>query len=135
MPDEPPIDFEDAMTRALEQARREWEREARDRAARDQLARDEERSRARYERYGLTREQFDAMIAAGGRCPCCGTPFADMIDRRPAVDLDFRKGPQAIRGVICERCNLLLAFSGDSSKVLRVCAAYLDRFAQEAPDA
>lgn len=87
-------------------------------------------------KYGLSKQQFAELLQqANGRCPCCNTPFGlfgqggprNGESDGPVVDHDHRT--DRIRGVICGRCNLLLGQAGDSPKILRLCARYLERMA------
>ncbi len=76
--------------------------------------------------YGLTVEQYDAMLLqTGGVCPCCN----GKIDSRspltkPHVDHDHETGD--VRGIICGSCNMGLGNFKDSSERLRLAATYLD---------
>ncbi len=52
-------------------------------------------------RYGITAEQYDAMLAAqGGRCALCGRKPGRA---RLALDHDHRNG--AVRSLLCSTCN------------------------------
>ena len=54
-------------------------------------------------RYGLSREDFDAMMAQqGGACAICKKPM-EVAD----VDHDHQTG--VVRGLLCRRCNIWLA--------------------------
>ena len=54
-------------------------------------------------RYSLSEADFDAMwTAQGGACGICARPLLS-----PKVDHDHDTG--AVRGLLCHRCNLLLA--------------------------
>jgi hypothetical protein len=93
------------------------------------MASDEARARAKkkamVKTYGITPEQRDAMIARqGGECAGCRRRFGT--EHRPAID--HCHGTGAVRGVLCHRCNSILAFSGDSPEVLRRLARYLDPY-------
>jgi hypothetical protein len=81
-------------------------------------------------KYGLTAEAYFAMVAScNGRCPCCKAPFSMIIGQQPCVDHDHKQGRvrEAVRGIICHRCNLVLGHADDEPKILRACARYLDR--------
>jgi hypothetical protein len=53
--------------------------------------------------YGVTLEQFNAMIdAQGGRC-FCGEPFGDEFRNRPVVDHCHKTG--RVRGILHHLCN------------------------------
>lgn len=81
--------------------------------------------------YGITPEEYDAMLAAqDGVCAIC---------RRPESTIDYRsKKPQrlavdhchvtkAIRGLLCANCNRGLGGLKHDQDVLRAAIRYLDR--------
>jgi hypothetical protein len=75
-------------------------------------------------RFGLTVEDYQAMLAAqGGVCAICGTPPTDR--RRLAVDHNHETG--AVRGLLCVPCNQALGRFKDSPDVLAAAAMYLLR--------
>ena len=71
-------------------------------------------------RYGITADQFDAMVEAqGGVCALCRA-------RKPEhVDHDHLTG--AVRGVLCSCCNQGLGNFRDDAATLRLAADYLER--------
>jgi hypothetical protein len=87
--------------------------------------RDRIRSTHLAKKYGLTVEQYEAMIAGqGGVCAVCRQP------PRPEhrggmlhVDHDHETG--VVRGALCASCNLLLGLAGDAVEVLRGAIEYL----------
>jgi integrase len=91
------------------------------------------KERTRYRRqYDLTDAEYSKMIAAcKGRCPCCKSPFTTMFGTcaTPCIDHwhEIGKTKKGIRGIICNRCNLLLGYAHDSVKILRACANYLEQ--------
>lgn len=73
--------------------------------------------------YGITPEQYDAMLEAqGGRCGICGrkpTP-----ERRLAVEHDHKTG--RIHGLACHKCNhMLLGVHGRNPALYEAAAAFL----------
>ena len=77
------------------------------------------------QKYGLTVEQRDQMIAGqDGRCLVCGTLFGLLKANRPHVDHDHATG--RVRGVLCVGCNTMLGKAADSAKLLRKAAKYLE---------
>lgn len=78
--------------------------------------------------YGLTLEQFDAMVVAqDNRCAICGQleiPGKDNVVEDLCVDHDHRTGK--VRALLCHRCNTVLGFAQDNSRRLRKAAAYLE---------
>lgn len=76
-------------------------------------------------KFGLTLEDYDAMIAAqGGGCACCGRTV-NKSGRRLGVDHDHRTGH--VRGILCHHCNAGIGHLGDTLDGLRRAVAYLDR--------
>jgi hypothetical protein len=73
--------------------------------------------------YGMSRDEYDARLAAqGGRCAICRNAPRK---RRLAVDHNHKTGE--IRGLLCTRCNQKLLGSGnDDPALLRRAADYLD---------
>ena len=75
-------------------------------------------------KYGLTLEQYDAMLAAqDGVCAICGEPRPE--DRTLHVDHDHDTGE--IRGLLCFKCNNALGDFNDDHDLFQRAAAYLDR--------
>jgi hypothetical protein len=98
------------------------------------------RSKARYElklrnnpeairrrnlgRYGLTLEQFDAMLTAqGGVCALCGTDQPGGRGNRFCVDHDHITG--AVRGLLCTHCNKGIGYFRDDPALLLKATTYL----------
>jgi hypothetical protein len=114
---------------ALDEAKERFqqEQEARARAAAEEERRHIILNRARYlrlvvKKYGLSVEDFDAMmIAQCGCCDCCGAQLDDMI----AIDHCHRTS--MVRAIICHRCNITLGMAQDDVQRLRACADYLER--------
>lgn len=102
------------------QAMRERSREWR---ARNPAAVKKTNLRNHLREYGLTVEEFEAMLLAqSGRCAICITPFAEV--KEPHVDHDHKTG--AVRGLLCKDCNLVLGCVDDSTDLLARAIAYLD---------
>lgn len=69
-------------------------------------------------KYGITPEKFDEMSASqNGACAVCGST------ERLVIDHDHETG--AVRGLLCNSCNLALGLAGDSVDRLMALAAYL----------
>ena len=78
--------------------------------------------KVRLARYGMTPDEFQAMLAdQGGVCFICGRE--EVLDRALSVDHCHTCG--AVRGLLCCRCNFALGAFGDSGQKMRDAAAYL----------
>jgi Recombination endonuclease VII len=79
--------------------------------------------------YGMTADEYDAMLAAqGGVCAICGkAERAPRIraTRQLSVDHDHKTG--VVRGLLCSACNRAIGLIGDDMEVLRNALAYLVR--------
>lgn len=74
--------------------------------------------------YGITREQFDAMLVAqGNACAICRTPRAQI--RRLCVDHCHKT--KTVRGLLCQYCNVGLAQFRDNPAFLFAAIDYLAR--------
>lgn len=97
---------------------------ARDRARK---ARTPETTRNKHLRdmYGLTREQYDALLAEqGGGCAVCK---ADKASGKGSFHVDHDHDTGAVRGLLCHHCNIAIGNAGDDPARLRALADYLDR--------
>jgi hypothetical protein len=71
--------------------------------------------------YGISAEQYAAMLAAqGGLCGIC-----KKADRRLCVD--HCHDTQTVGGLLCRMCNLGLGCFNDDPELLRAAIAYLER--------
>lgn len=77
-------------------------------------------------KYGMTEDDYDAMLAAqGGCCPICNATLAEVV-----VNVDHDHGTGRVRGILCDRCNRTLGLFGDDPARLRSAAAYLRKSGQ-----
>jgi hypothetical protein len=89
-------------------------------------------ARKAIERYGITEEQYDAMLSAqGGACAICGTGDPGAETARWAIDHDHDCCPGAescgrcVRGLLCRNCNVGLGHFDDDPDRLLAATAYL----------
>lgn len=76
----------------------------------------------RERRYGLTQEAFDRLYESQeGRCAICSGTISG---RNCHVDHDHGSG--TVRGLLCFNCNSALGKLGDSPRLLRRAAHYLE---------
>lgn len=113
---------------AIERARR-WQQENSERVHAKQRARrakPEAKRRARAEhlkrKYGMTIEQYDAMLEAqGGGCFICARPPREDI----SLHVDHDRSAGRVRGILCSSCNNALADFQDDPALLRKAASYV----------
>jgi hypothetical protein len=81
--------------------------------------RDRQLDAMRFRNYGITREQFDALLASqGGVCAICGGKGTGKPKSFPHVDHCHATGK--VRGILCSRCNTTLAaFDGNLANLGR----------------
>jgi hypothetical protein len=79
-------------------------------------------------RYGITQDTYEAMvISQGGLCKICN------IEPEKGLVVDHchsigAKNPDAIRGLLCNDCNMMLGSSKDSTLTLHNAIDYLRNF-------
>lgn len=74
-------------------------------------------------RYGISLAVYDEMLRAqNDACAICGR-VPDKGDRRLSVDHDHTTN--AVRGLLCNNCNLLIGLSRESPKILANAISYL----------
>ncbi len=89
-------------------------------------------------RYGLSVEQFDAMVVEQGDvCGICGRdePGAANwhVDHNGQCCPGGTKGcGNCVRGLLCRACNLMIGYAGDNVAVLRSAINYLNFHARSA---
>lgn len=78
------------------------------------------------EKYGITPEQYDAMLAAqGGHCAICpATEPGGPRGRYFAVD--HNHATNEVRGLLCNRCNRAIGLLKDDPAVLSAALTYLE---------
>lgn len=73
--------------------------------------------------YGITPEQYQAMVdAQGGQCAVCGDVVADS-----GLHVDHCHSTGKIRGLLCRHCNLALGNMRDDVSRLRRAITYLTK--------
>lgn len=80
--------------------------------------------RAVKHRYGITWEQYEALVLAqNGKCGICGGTQLRGHGGRLCIDHDHATG--RIRGLLCTSCNLAVGYLADSAERAEALAAYL----------
>lgn len=91
-----------------------------------QIEREFHRARRLRLEFGLTVEQYEAMLAAqGGKCAICDRPQG-ATKYRHAVDHCHATG--RIRGLLCSKCNQGLGFLGDTAERVAKALDYLLKY-------
>jgi Autographiviridae endonuclease VII len=73
--------------------------------------------------YGITVEEYDAMVARqGGRCKICKKKSNELLY------VDHCHATLGIRGLLCRHCNFMLGFAKDDPDILEEGSRYLRRF-------
>lgn len=81
------------------------------------------RARKLKDKYGITMDEFDAMLhAQGGVCKLCMGPP----NHKQPFAVDHCHVTGTIRGLLCFRCNRALGMLEDNAALLRRGAAYLE---------
>jgi hypothetical protein len=85
-------------------------------------------SQARRRNYGMTQEEYDAMLEKQhGKCACCGRSNSGSANSRAYaplfVDHDHKTGK--VRGLLCHQCNIALGMLGDSEERIRQLLDYV----------
>ena len=84
-------------------------------------------------RYGIRRDDIDAMLVRQGGCAICGATSVDAGGYRNGwhVDHDHSCCPgdvscgRCLRGVLCARCNKMIGLAGDDADLMRSAIDYL----------
>ena len=70
----------------------------------------------------------EMLFSQDGRCAICGQPeTAVQHGKIKALAVDHKHKTGQIRGLLCQRCNMLLGFAGDNTKILEAVVVYLCR--------
>lgn len=114
---------DDAGRAAVRDKAAAWREENRDAWLRTQ------RACALKRRYGITIDDYDAMLdAQGGACALCGNPETLVRNGNVcalAVDHDHETG--AVRGLLCSACNQGIGKFNHDTERLQMAIAYLHR--------
>jgi hypothetical protein len=94
-------------------------RERKQSRARDPMSRRRHRLRCNY---GMSLEEYAAMLAhQGGVCAICKRKP----DKGKPLCVDHCHVTGMVRGLLCHKCNMVLAFGNDDPDILRAAIAYL----------
>jgi hypothetical protein len=95
-----------------------------------EAAKKQQRTKDLLRKYGLTQEQFGYIWdKQHGRCPVCNCELVLSVDRsgnkdgHAHVDHDHKTG--AVRGILCNHCNVGLGYFGDNLETVQAALNYL----------
>lgn len=75
--------------------------------------------------YGITIEEYNKIfIAQAGCCKICNTHQSEV---KKAFGVDHDHLTLKIRGILCDRCNLILGFANDDISILKNAIIYLSK--------
>jgi hypothetical protein len=81
-------------------------------------------------RYGITLEQYNALLAAqGGLCACCHSKDIGRKGSRAGLTLfvDHAHASGLIRGLVCHKCNVGIGSLGDTAAGVQRALLYLTK--------
>lgn len=108
---------------------REWRANNPDKCKEYYIKRDKEeiRERAWERRYGITRDDYNRMLAEqDGECAICCTKEVGR-KGHTYFHVDHCHTTGKIRGLLCDRCNRGMGYFKDNSCILREAAYYLEK--------
>jgi len=107
------------------QKSKDWQKEYRQRPDVKEKRREYNRVDALMRKYGITLVQFnDILKKQEFICPICSTKLN--MERRKEIHVDHCHTKNIVRGVLCQRCNILLGHAKDSREILFNAAKYLE---------
>jgi hypothetical protein len=79
-------------------------------------------------RSGITRIVYEEILASqGGRCAICRTDTPNMRSPKSLFCVDHDHKTRLIRGLVCNRCNLVIGIIGEDAEALSRASDYLRR--------
>ena len=82
----------------------------------------------KFGRYGLTREQYSAMLSKyEGKCWICKEREANCIDHDHTCCPKDKSCGRCVRGLLCQWCNSILGYAKDRVDILNAGMIYLTR--------
>lgn len=81
----------------------------------------------RKQAYGVTKEEYDAlMVKQGGKCAICRKDHGTIIrGRQTPLGVDHCHKTGKVRGLLCQGCNVGLGNFQDDPELLKIALAYL----------
>jgi uncharacterized Zn finger protein (UPF0148 family) len=111
---------------------REWHHANKDRASERnkayRAAKPEIQLASQLRKYGLTLEDYEAMLKAqNGLCRICRTE--NRSSKRSRLDIDHHHRTGKVRALLCNKCNRLLSNANDDTHILLSAIQYLEETA------
>lgn len=77
-----------------------------------------------YKKYNITKEKFIELFKKQkGSCKICGKHASEL---KRSLAIDHCHTTSKVRGLLCNKCNLMLGLSNDDIKILRKAVIYLN---------
>jgi hypothetical protein len=81
-----------------------------------------------FRRYGITKDQFDQMVAnQDNKCKICGNPPSMKTRKSSVLHVDHDHKTKKVRGLLCNRCNNALGIIEQRDLVAKA-EAYLEAY-------
>lgn len=78
-------------------------------------------------KFGLTVEQYNEMLSEqGGVCGICKCTLLSPRVKQKNFCVDHNHSTGAVRGILCDACNLILGNANDDVELLSKCIHYLE---------
>jgi len=79
-------------------------------------------------KFGISIEDFNVMLLEqNNSCVICGCGIASERSRQQNFCVDHNHATGAVRGLLCDSCNLVLGYANDDVKLLKKCITYLEK--------
>lgn len=78
-------------------------------------------------RYGINIEDYDKIIRRqDGKCDICGIILEEI--KKKKRHLDHNHKTSLVRGILCNRCNMLIGACNENEKILEEAIKYLKKY-------
>jgi len=88
--------------------------------------------------YGMTADQFNEMLEAQGGCAICGKIDSNLknmhVDHDHYCCAGYLSCGKCIRGILCNKCNWLIAGAGESIEIFHRSIEYLNHWSRNGTD-
>lgn len=99
------------------------------RKAQYEARRDYSRDLAFKAKFGISLERYNAMLAEqDSACAVCGQPESATRNGKPRwLAVDHNHTTNAVRGLLCHACNILIGYAREDAHILRAAIDYLEK--------